>query len=175
MNNQHQNAQKNVRIVIQKHLPKTNIMAKVLMQLIQTQHKSKLKSTKMDQSKLLSLSMPIFFHTNQVSINTHLVNYLVDTVCISFDRFSWHFIIDLLLFTAVKVLGWGVEDSSPYWLVANCKWIDLLINLSSYNDEICLFLAWNEDWGDKGYFKISRGNNECGIEDGIVAGEPKLD
>jgi cathepsin B len=47
--------------------------------------------------------------------------------------------------------------------------------MSSYNDEICLFLAWNEDWGDKGYFKISRGNNECGIEDGIVAGEPKLD
>jgi cathepsin B len=55
---------------------------------------------------------------------------------------------------AVKILGWGVEDSSPYWLVAN---------------------SWNEDWGDKGYFKISRGNNECGIEDGIVAGEPKLD
>jgi len=55
---------------------------------------------------------------------------------------------------AVKVLGWGVEDSSPYWLVAN---------------------SWNEDWGDKGYFKILRGSNECGIEDGIVAGEPKLD
>jgi cathepsin B len=35
-------------------------------------------------------------------------------------------------------------------------------------------LAWNEDWGDKGYFKILRGKNECGIEDGIVAGAPKL-
>jgi cathepsin B len=55
---------------------------------------------------------------------------------------------------AVKILGWGVEDSSPYWLVAN---------------------SWNEDWGDKGFFKIARGSNECGIEDGIVAGEPKLD
>jgi cathepsin B len=54
---------------------------------------------------------------------------------------------------AVKILGWGEEDSTPYWLVAN---------------------SWNEDWGDKGYFKILRGKNECGIEDGIVAGEPKV-
>jgi cathepsin B len=54
---------------------------------------------------------------------------------------------------AVKILGWGVEDSTPYWLVAN---------------------SWNEDWGDKGFFKIHRGNNECGIESGIVAGAPKL-
>jgi cathepsin B len=54
---------------------------------------------------------------------------------------------------AVKILGWGVENSTPYWLVAN---------------------SWNEDWGDKGYFKILRGKNECGIEDGIVAGAPKL-
>jgi len=54
---------------------------------------------------------------------------------------------------AVKILGWGVEDSTPYWLVAN---------------------SWNEDWGDQGYFKILRGKNECGIEDGIVAGEPNV-
>jgi cathepsin B len=54
---------------------------------------------------------------------------------------------------AVKILGWGVENSTPYWLVAN---------------------SWNEDWGDQGYFKILRGKNECGIEDGIVAGAPKL-
>jgi cathepsin B len=54
---------------------------------------------------------------------------------------------------AVKILGWGVENSTPYWLVAN---------------------SWNQDWGDMGYFKILRGKNECGIEDGIVAGAPKL-
>jgi cathepsin B len=46
--------------------------------------------------------------------------------------------------------------------------------MSHYNDGIFL-LAWNEDWGDKGFFKIRRGNNECGIESGIVAGAPKLD
>jgi len=54
---------------------------------------------------------------------------------------------------AVKMLGWGVEDNTPYWLVAN---------------------SWNEGWGDKGFFKILRGNNECGIEGGCVAGLPKL-
>ncbi|KAL3283971.1 hypothetical protein HHI36_018142 [Cryptolaemus montrouzieri] len=54
---------------------------------------------------------------------------------------------------SVKVLGWGVENDLPYWLIAN---------------------SWNEDWGDKGYFKILRGSDECGIEDDIVAGIPKL-
>ncbi|XP_044268997.1 cathepsin B-like [Tribolium madens] len=54
---------------------------------------------------------------------------------------------------AIKILGWGVENETPYWLVAN---------------------SWNEDWGDKGYFKILRGSNECGIEGDIVAGMPRL-
>jgi len=52
---------------------------------------------------------------------------------------------------AIKILGWGVEDGTPYWLVAN---------------------SWNPDWGDKGFFKIKRGNNECGIEGSITAGTP---
>ncbi|CAH1405467.1 unnamed protein product [Nezara viridula] len=54
---------------------------------------------------------------------------------------------------AVKIIGWGVEDGSPYWIVAN---------------------QWNESWGDKGFFKILRGNDECGIESEIVAGIPKV-
>lgn len=54
---------------------------------------------------------------------------------------------------AVKILGWGTENGSPYWLVAN---------------------SWNSDWGDKGFFKILRGKNECGIERQITAGMPKL-
>lgn len=52
---------------------------------------------------------------------------------------------------AVKIIGWGTESGTDYWLVAN---------------------SWNEDWGDNGFFKIRRGNNECGIEGGIVAGLP---
>lgn len=53
---------------------------------------------------------------------------------------------------AIRILGWGSENGVPYWLVAN---------------------SWNPDWGDKGYFKIRRGNDECGIEDDINAGIPK--
>lgn len=55
---------------------------------------------------------------------------------------------------AIKILGWGVEQGTPYWLVAN---------------------SWNPRWGDKGFFKILRGSDHCGIESGIVAGMPKLD
>lgn len=54
---------------------------------------------------------------------------------------------------AVRLLGWGVENGTPYWLIAN---------------------SWNQDWGDKGYFKILRGQNECGIEEDIVGGKPKV-
>lgn len=53
---------------------------------------------------------------------------------------------------AIRILGWGVEDGTPYWLVAN---------------------SWNTDWGDNGLFKILRGQNECGIESDINAGIPK--
>ncbi|XP_071439851.1 cathepsin B [Hetaerina americana] len=57
---------------------------------------------------------------------------------------------------AIRILGWGVDKSAgnlPYWLVAN---------------------SWNSDWGNRGYFRILRGENECGIEDDIAAGLPKL-
>lgn len=53
---------------------------------------------------------------------------------------------------AVKLIGWGVEDGTPYWLIVN---------------------SWNEGWGDQGLFKILRGKNHCGIERGAVSGIPK--
>jgi cathepsin B len=54
---------------------------------------------------------------------------------------------------AVRMLGWGVENGTPYWLIAN---------------------SWNTDWGDNGFFKILRGKDECGIEQDGVAGGVKL-
>jgi len=52
---------------------------------------------------------------------------------------------------AVKIMGWGVENSEKYWLVAN---------------------SWNPKWGDNGYFKILRGTDECGIEGQVNGGIP---
>jgi len=51
----------------------------------------------------------------------------------------------------VKIMGWGVENGTPYWLVNN---------------------SWTTYWGNKGQFKILRGQDECGIEDDMVAGTP---
>ncbi|UYV64280.1 CTSB [Cordylochernes scorpioides] len=59
----------------------------------------------------------------------------------------------LLAAHAVKMLGWGVENGVKYWLLAN---------------------SWNPTWGEKGYIKILRGKNECGIEEEGFAGEPDL-
>ncbi|KAF7257285.1 hypothetical protein EG68_05422 [Paragonimus skrjabini miyazakii] len=53
---------------------------------------------------------------------------------------------------AVRLLGWGVENGTKYWLLAN---------------------SWNEDWGEQGFFRIMRGTDECGIESQLVAGMPQ--
>jgi len=53
----------------------------------------------------------------------------------------------------VKIQGWGVENGTPYWLVNN---------------------QWTTYWGDKGQFKILRGNDECGIESDAAAGDPSV-
>lgn len=55
---------------------------------------------------------------------------------------------------AIRILGWGVENDTPYWLIAN---------------------SWNTDWGNRGYFKILRGSDHLGIESQISAGLPKVD
>jgi hypothetical protein len=52
---------------------------------------------------------------------------------------------------AVKIVGWGVEDGTKYWKVAN---------------------SWNPYWGEKGYFRIKKGNNEGGIEDDVTFSDP---
>lgn len=50
---------------------------------------------------------------------------------------------------AVRVIGWGTDSGTPYWLVAN---------------------SWGDDWGLSGFFKILRGSDECGFEEAMVAG-----
>jgi len=53
----------------------------------------------------------------------------------------------------VKMIGWGVENGTPYWLCNN---------------------SWTNYWGFHGQFKIIRGQDECGIEDNVVAGTPQV-
>ncbi|KAL1511451.1 hypothetical protein AB1Y20_006250 [Prymnesium parvum] len=48
---------------------------------------------------------------------------------------------------AVKMVGWGEENGVKYWKVAN---------------------SWNPYWGEDGYFRIRRGNNEGGIESQVI-------
>ena len=50
---------------------------------------------------------------------------------------------------SIKILGWGVDGTTPYWLVAN---------------------SWNVYWGESGFFRILRGSNECGIEGSAIGG-----
>jgi len=44
----------------------------------------------------------------------------------------------------VAVVGWGVEGSTKYWIVKN---------------------SWGKSWGEKGYVRMLRGKNACGVED----------
>ncbi|XGW24186.1 hypothetical protein V3C99_005965, partial [Haemonchus contortus] len=51
---------------------------------------------------------------------------------------------------SVKIIGWGVENGTKYWTIAN---------------------SWSEDWGENGgYFRVVRGIDNCYIESGVLAG-----
>ncbi|XP_060833407.1 cathepsin B-like cysteine proteinase 4 [Rhopalosiphum padi] len=54
---------------------------------------------------------------------------------------------------AIKILGWGVDNGTKYWLCAN---------------------SWSRSWGENGLFRILRGNDECHIEDRVLAGMPHV-
>ena len=41
---------------------------------------------------------------------------------------------------AVKMIGWGEENGTPYWLIAN---------------------SWNSDWGDHGMCKYNTSKESC--------------
>jgi len=51
---------------------------------------------------------------------------------------------------AIKLVGWGVDNGTPYWTCMN---------------------SWNTYWGENGSFRILRGSDECGIESDAVAGD----
>lgn len=53
---------------------------------------------------------------------------------------------------AIKIIGWGEENGTRYWLCAN---------------------SWSPKWGEEGFFKIKVG--ECQIEANVFAGEAEKD
>ena len=58
---------------------------------------------------------------------------------------------DILGEHVIKILGWGTENGTDYWLAAN---------------------SWGVTWGDKGFFKMSMATNDFMQK---AAGIPKLD
>lgn len=54
---------------------------------------------------------------------------------------------------SVVIVGWGEEDGIPYWIIRN---------------------TWGIFWGDKGYFKMIRGRNNCEIEENVLVGFPSI-
>lgn len=53
--------------------------------------------------------------------------------CYSTEGVYQHVTGEMVARHAIKILGWGKENGTPYWLAAN---------------------SWNSDWGDKGATKF---------------------
>ena len=51
----------------------------------------------------------------------------------------------------VSIIGWGEQNGVKYWIIKN---------------------TWGAKWGDHGYFKMQRENNECAIENKCYSMDP---
>jgi len=70
-----------------------------------------------------------------------------------YNKHWWQFWDQELGGHAVKIVGWGTEKNTPYWIVAN---------------------SWSTTWGEDGYFRIKRGGNVCQFESMVYGGHAKI-
>ena len=55
-------------------------------------------------------------------------------------------------YQAVRIVGWGQDGGVRFWRVAN---------------------SWGTEWGEEGFFRIARGNNECLVEEFVLGVWPR--
>ncbi|EYC33868.1 hypothetical protein Y032_0001g136 [Ancylostoma ceylanicum] len=53
----------------------------------------------------------------------------------------------------VRIIGWGNENGTDYWLMAN---------------------SWNVDWGENGFFRMVRGQNHLSVERAVTSAMVKF-
>lgn len=56
-------------------------------------------------------------------------------------------------FYSAKVVGWGVENGTKYWIAGT---------------------TFGQSWGENGYFRILRGSNHCNFENNVISANPDL-
>jgi hypothetical protein len=54
---------------------------------------------------------------------------------------------------SVVIVGWGTENDTDYWIIRN---------------------SWGANWGNKGYFKMKRGTNNCELEENVFVCYPSI-
>jgi cathepsin B len=113
--------------------------------------------TPLDLFRVKLLSIKTFKNPDTIKLEI-MTNGPIETAFMVYQDFMYykggiykHISGGLLGGHAVKIIGWGKENGTDYWLVAN---------------------SWGTSWGEQGFFRIAFG--ECGIDGNGIAGQPVL-
>ena len=111
-----------------------------------------IKYYKAKRSTIVQPSLPTAIQTNILKYGPVEATLSVYEDFMSYeDGIYKHTSGPLLGVHSVKIIGWGKEDETSYWIGAN---------------------SWGTEWGMEGYFKIAFG--ECSVERGVVAAQPDV-